>query len=151
MTEMLDRAEEDYKICKQLETCLPDEFAVRGCVYHIQQANEKALKAYLSLNGIQPPFSHDIGRLVSMAQNDNLDIPEETIRIANTLTLWESKSRYDPYIFFNKDEYSDAKTSYQKLAELIKSEMETYLSEEEKQNEDIDEPLDLTKDNSLKR
>ncbi|WP_294101791.1 HEPN domain-containing protein [uncultured Ruminococcus sp.] len=150
MTEMLDRAEEDYKICKQLEICLPDEFAVRGCVYHIQQANEKALKAYLSINGIQPPFSHDIGRLVSTAQHYSLNVPAETIRIANTLTLWESKSRYDPYIFFNKDEYSDAKTSYQKLAELIKSEMKTYLTEE-KQDEDIDEPLDLTKDNSLKR
>lgn len=130
MIELLNRAEEDYKICKQLEPCLPDEFAVRGCVYHIQQANEKVLKAYLCVNGIQPPFSHDIGRLVGMAEQENLEIPMETRRVANTLTLWESKSRYDPYIYFSKDEYDFAKFSYEKICKMIKTQTSDYLSED---------------------
>lgn len=109
-------------------------------MYHIQQANEKVLKAYLCVNGIQPPFSHDIGRLVVMAEQGNLEIPMETRRIANTLTLWKSKSRYDPYVYFNKEDYDFAKSSYEKISMIIKSQISDYISE--------DNNIDLTENNN---
>lgn len=55
---LLELAEGDYKMCLLAEKGFPDEYAVRGAVYHLQQAIEKALKAAVLINGETPPFTH---------------------------------------------------------------------------------------------
>lgn len=56
--DLLGLAEGDYKMCILAEKGFPDEYAVRGAVYHLQQAIEKALKAAVLINGETPPFTH---------------------------------------------------------------------------------------------
>ena len=60
---MMKLAECDYKLCLLSEREFPDEYAIRGAVYHLQQAIEKMLKAIIIYNGETPEFTHDIYHL----------------------------------------------------------------------------------------
>lgn len=61
--DLLELAEGDYKMCLLAEKGFPDEYAVRGAVYHLQQAIEKVLKAAVLINGETPPFTRNIAVL----------------------------------------------------------------------------------------
>lgn len=118
-------AECDYLACKTMEEHFPDEFAVRTALYHLQQAVEKILKATIILNGEYPMFTHDIDKLAEHCKrlgekfSDNLD------DISDSLTLWKSKSRYDPYITFSQAKYDKAKKAYEEISEKIKERIES--------------------------
>lgn len=132
-------AECDYMACKAMEEHFPDEFAVRTALYHLQQAVEKLLKAVIIYNGEHPAFTHDIGKLAdhckALGENysDNLD------DISDSLTLWESKSRYDPYISFSKKKYDKAKNIYDEIHTKLMQEIAPMYENEEAQEYDLDE------------
>lgn len=132
-------AECDYMACKAMEEHFPDEFAVRTALYHLQQAVEKLLKAVIIYNGEHPAFTHDIGKLAdhckALGENysDNLD------DISDSLTLWESKSRYDPYISFSKKKYDKAKNIYDEIHTKLMQEIAPVYENEEAQEYDLDE------------
>lgn len=61
---------------------------------HAQQAVEKALKAALAFRGVRYPFTHDIDRLVELAQADGL-VLSASLREAGQLTPWALAHRYE--------------------------------------------------------
>lgn len=122
MKELIKLAESDIYACEKAEPDLPDEYAARIVSYHIQQAVEKVLKAYISFYGENPPYKHDIAELCDIAEGLGIELPPESKDIADTLTLWESKARYDPYISFSIPKYEKAKTVYEVLRKNLISE-----------------------------
>ncbi len=137
--DLIKIAECDYMACKAMEEHFPDEFAVRTALYHLQQAVEKLLKAVIIYNGEYPAFTHDIGKLADHCKalgesfSDNLD------DISDSLTLWESKSRYDPYISFSKRKYDKAKNIYDEIHEKLVQEINPVYENEESEVPEYEE------------
>ena len=121
--DLLKLAEGDFKTSVDMERSFPDEYAVRSSAYHLQQAVEKVLKAVILYNGETPPFTHDIGRLADQCSKLGISFDNELENIADTLTLWESKCRYDPYITFTLKKYNAAKQAYIAISQKLRQEI----------------------------
>ena len=69
---------------------------LRSDAYHLSQAIETGIKAYLEYNGIDYDYTHDISDLLNTAFKNNLYVPLTSYFHENpeVLTVWESKSRY---------------------------------------------------------
>ena len=122
-SDLINIAEFDFKTCEVIEIHFPDEFAVRAAAYHIQQAVEKILMAVILYRGEKPAFTHDIGRLADHCSKLGVSLGDELENVADTLTLWESKSRYDPYITFTQKKYDMAKRAYINISQSLKQEI----------------------------
>ena len=122
--ELLILAERDRKLCKRIEGDFPDEYAVSAAAYHMQQAIEKLLKGLILINGEEPAYTHNITKLIGHCQRLDIEIPEELDDISDTLTLWETNSRYDPYMDFSQKKYDKAKKMYDYLYEKLSQELD---------------------------
>ncbi len=92
------RAWLDYKAAEVLlEKPQNDEAYMNSVAYHLQQAVEKTLKAFLECVGVTVPNTHDISRLVRMSQNNGsrVVITEWIDDKSDMLTRWETDTRYD--------------------------------------------------------
>ena len=123
VSDLINLAEFDFKTCEAIEAHFPDEFAVRTAAYHLQQAVEKILKAVILFHGENPAFTHDIGRFADHCGKLGVSLDDELENVADTLTLWESKSRYDPYITFTQKKYDMAKQAYINISRSLKQEI----------------------------
>ena len=123
VSDLIKLADFDFKTCEAIEAHFPDEFAVRTAAYHLQQAVEKILKAVILYNGENPAFTHDIGQLANHCSRLGVSLGDELENVADTLTLWESKSRYDPYITFTQKKYDMAKQVYVNISQGLKQEI----------------------------
>lgn len=112
-------AERDLKACNKVEEDFPDEYAVSAASYHIQQAVEKVLKGLILLNGGAPEFTHNIAKLAVQCNKLGIELPEQLDDISDTLTLWESTIRYDPFISFTRNKYNIAKSVYKELRDRL--------------------------------
>ena len=101
MIDLIKYSAEDKMICDKLEPFLTEAFAQRGVMYHIEQAIEKQLIALLLLAGTEPPYIHDITRLNNMCKEVGYDMPSQLDYVSDTLTVWETKTRYDPFIDYS--------------------------------------------------
>ena len=64
----------------------------RLIAYHAQQCAEKYLKAFLVLNSIDFPYTHNLGRLIELAQQ--VRAWPESLLDAETLTPYAITARY---------------------------------------------------------
>ncbi|MCR5042391.1 MAG: HEPN domain-containing protein [Clostridia bacterium] len=124
--ELLVLSERDYELCSKLESSFPDEFAVSGAAYHIQQAVEKALKALILLHGGAPAFTHNISKLSLHCDELGVKLPEELDDIAEALTLWETQTRYDPFCVISMKKYEKAKAVSRQLAQNARKMIESF-------------------------
>ena len=70
----------------------PDVYLEDLC-FDAQQASEKAIKAVLLRYDVAPPHIHDLGRLLTLVEEANIDVPE-AVRDADLLTLFAVITRY---------------------------------------------------------
>lgn len=124
---LLHLAECDFKVCADLEKQFPQPHAVRAAAFHLQQAVEKMQKSVIYHNGGVPADTNDIGYLAKQCEPFGIVFDEF---IADTLTLWEMQSRYEPHISFTQEKYDKAKQAYIDIFQKIKQEVT--------QNTDID-------------
>jgi HEPN domain-containing protein len=62
--------------------------------FHVQQTVEKSLKAVLTYNGIQYPFTHDITALINLVRKSGLPLPPEHCNL-HILTPFAARFRYE--------------------------------------------------------
>ena len=92
------RAYLDYRAAENLlKAPENDEAYMNAVAYHLQQAVEKALKAFLECVGVTVPNTHDIDKLVRMSRDNGSQaaITEWVREKADMLTRWETDTRYD--------------------------------------------------------
>ena len=119
INDFLMLAEHDRQVSMKMEENFPQSWAFAAAQYHIQQAVEKQLKALILLCGENPEFTHNIVKLASHCEKLGVTIPECLDDISDTLTLWESSSRYDPFISFTEKKYGKAVQAYDELSRMI--------------------------------
>lgn len=117
---LLHLAECDFKVCTDLEKQFPQDHAVRAAAFHLQQAVEKMLKSLIYYNGGVPADTNDIGYLAKQCVPFGIVFDEF---IADTLTLWEMQSRYEPHISFTQEKYDKAKQAYADISQKFKQEI----------------------------
>lgn len=88
----------DYRAAENLAK-MPenDEAYMNAVAYHLQQAVEKTLKAFLENVGVTVPNTHDIDKLVRMSRENGSQVilTEWVKEKADMLTRWETDTRYD--------------------------------------------------------
>ena len=118
-TDYLKLAERDYRICRKVENDLSEAYAVSGVSFHVQQAVEKILKSLLMLHGGSPDRTRNIAKLEQTCVENGIELPEALDGIADTLTLWESMSGYDPFVSFSEKKYLAAKQVFRELQDQV--------------------------------
>jgi HEPN domain-containing protein len=86
----LRHARSDLALAQQRQ--VPDVLLATLC-FHAQQTAEKSLKAVLVQRGVAFPYTHDLARLITLAQSVGLPWPE-ALDAAATLTVYAAGSRY---------------------------------------------------------
>lgn len=92
------RAYLDYRAAfNLLNTPENDEAYMNTVAYHLQQAVEKTLRAFLECVGVTVPNTHDIDKLVRMSKNNGSQaiLTDWIEDKADMLTRWEADTRYD--------------------------------------------------------
>lgn len=92
------RAYLDYRAAQNLLTTPEnDEAYMNNVAYHLQQAVEKTLKAFLECVGVTIPNTHDIDKLVRMSKDNGSSVilTEWLEEKTDMLTRWETDTRND--------------------------------------------------------
>jgi HEPN domain-containing protein len=89
---LLQKAREDLSAAQVLVATEDQADHVIG--FHLQQAIEKALKAILAEQAIEIPRTHDLGYLIELLGNLEIEIPP-AVASSDWLTPWGVLFRYD--------------------------------------------------------
>jgi len=89
---LLQKAREDLSAAQVLVATEDQADHVIG--FHLQQAVEKALKSLLAEYAIEIPRTHDLGYLVELLNDLDIEIPEP-VASSDWLTPWGVLFRYD--------------------------------------------------------
>lgn len=89
---LLQKAREDLSAARVLVAT--EEQADHVIGFHLQQAVEKALKAALAERMIEIPRTHDLGYLVELLENLEIEVPGP-VASSDWLTPWGVLFRYD--------------------------------------------------------
>jgi HEPN domain-containing protein len=89
---LLQKAREDFSAAQVLIATADQTDHVIG--FHLQQTVEKALKSVLASRAIEIPRTHDLGYLVELLSDIDLEIPKQ-VASSDWLTPWGVLFRYD--------------------------------------------------------
>ena len=87
--EWLNRARSDLAIAK---ADVPEAYLEELC-FHTQQAAEKAIKGLLIMHGVEFPYVHDLGYLLTLIEDAGETIPQN-VEKARSLTVFATGFRY---------------------------------------------------------
>ena len=114
---LLQKAREDLSAAQVLVATEDQADHVIG--FHLQQAVEKALKSVLAERAIEIPRTHDLGYLVELLGNFEVEIPE-AVTSSDWLTPWGVLFRYDSNPdTLDRDKGLEAATAAIELAERL--------------------------------
>jgi HEPN domain-containing protein len=100
------------------ELCLDARRSLDTACFHCQQAAEKALKAYLTDQGISFPFVHDLEKLAKLcAQHNSVFAP--VTAAASDLTPYAVALRYDEEFWPTVEEARSALESARAVYGLV--------------------------------
>ena len=118
---LLQKAREDLSAAQVLVATENQADHVIG--FHLQQAVEKALKSILAKQAIEIPRTHDLGYLIEVLSNRDVEMPA-TISSSDWLTPWGVLFRYDddPALSLDRDGALEAATTAIGLAEQLVNE-----------------------------
>ena len=87
---------------------LSDDVRYEELCFELQQCVEKSLKALLVYHGIEFPKIHIISDLLTLLQNNHIEIREDIFDAVN-LTQYAVKARYpDDFRVLNENDYDEA-------------------------------------------
>ncbi|HEX3733540.1 MAG TPA: HEPN domain-containing protein [Solirubrobacterales bacterium] len=89
--DLIALAREDLASAKALATA--EGISERPVGFHAQQAVEKALKAAIALTGGDFPFTHNLGLLMRLCEDNGLELPPD-LQKADRLTPYAATVRY---------------------------------------------------------
>ena len=112
---MVDRARADLRAARQLLAVEDGDQTIIG--FHLHQAVEKALKAFLAGSEIEIPYTHDLAKLITAISTNGLDVPAGVASVV-WLTPWGTTFRYeDPGDDLDTDAALEGATAAIDLAE----------------------------------
>jgi len=88
---LIKRAESDLAL---VEMCLEKEKSLDAACFHAQQAAEKYLKAYLTANGKEFPFVHNLEKLIQLC-SESAPAFLTLKGMGQELTPYAVQARYD--------------------------------------------------------
>ena len=94
---LYDKAVENLGVAKMIHAQMgDDEIYLNSIGYHLQQAVEIAMKYILEQNGIEYPHTHRIEYLISLAEQNEVDLAltEYIDEHSEMLSSWEANTRY---------------------------------------------------------
>lgn len=104
---LLAIARADIKTAKSLVNST-DKYQKHQAAYMTQQAIEKTLKYVISQKTGGQPWGHDVAKLVIIALDNGIAVPDFIRKKANMITSWEVVSRYYPASVIRRDTISHA-------------------------------------------
>ncbi|MCD8105585.1 MAG: HEPN domain-containing protein [Lachnospiraceae bacterium] len=115
-----------------------DEAYINNVAYHLQQAVEKTLKAFLECVGVTVPNTHDIDKLVRMSKNNGscVIVTQWIEDKVDMLTRWETDTRYDIDYCVEKDKAVEGLEKIKEFLDMngLKDELREELKTEEQKN-----------------
>ena len=100
-------AKADLKTAKSLVNS-SDKYQKHQAAFMVQQSIEKTLKYAISLSTGGQPWGHDISKLILVAEQNGVSVPNEIIENASVYTSWEVVSRYYPTSIIRRDAIAKA-------------------------------------------
>jgi HEPN domain-containing protein len=91
------------------------------CIYHTQQAAEKALKGYLVYKGSLPPKSHDLDKLLDLCKNYDASFIDIDLQVFE-LNGMDVRFRYPgPDLMPSDSDVKDALNWAKEVLDFVKS------------------------------
>ena len=91
--EWLKRAKSNLNRSKESDHLELREIVIEDLLFDAQQSAEKSFKAVLINYDIKFPMTHDLAKLITLLQNNNVNFPEEILEAAE-LTTYAVITRY---------------------------------------------------------
>ena len=123
----LTKAGHDARAAERLVPDAPDvgyEPLYGAAAFHLQQAAEKTLKAFLASRALRFANIHDLNKLLSLAESVEAGF-DALADDAETLAPFAVEIRYPgDWDDLTRDEYSEVKRAAEELIELVAERME---------------------------
>jgi HEPN domain-containing protein len=96
-----------------------------AAAFHLQQAAEKTLKAYLASRSVRFANIHDLSKLLALAETIDVGF-DQLANAADTLAPFAVEIRYPgDWDDLTRDEYSEVKRAAQEIVESVRERLET--------------------------
>lgn len=92
---LAEKARSNANRARLVEPLSPAEIGDEAFAHDVQQAAEKYLKAVIAWRGWSYPFTHDLGKLIEVAEKAGIRLPIFDRDVAESLTAFAAAERYE--------------------------------------------------------